>query len=82
MNSLIRWQQTGLAEPETEVAHKLQQIVEKVDCRKLFVLSEQLARAVPGLASGLNRQLLLEDLLIDWAGMSVRTTGQNRPTKG
>jgi len=81
VNSLIRWQQTGLAEPETEVAHKLQQIVEKVDCRKLFVLSEQLARAVPGLASGLNRQLLLEDLLIDWAGMSVKTTGQNRPTR-
>lgn len=81
INSLIRWQQTGLAEREIEVAQKLQQIVEKVDCTKLFVLSDQLARAVSGLASGLNRQLLLEDLLIDWAGMSVKKTGQNRTTQ-
>jgi DNA polymerase-3 subunit delta' len=81
VNSLIRWQQTGLADREAEVAQKLQQIVEKVDCRKLFVLSEQLARAVSGLASGLNRQLLLEDLLIEWAGMSVKTAGQNRPNQ-
>jgi DNA polymerase III subunit delta' len=79
--SLIRWKQTGLAEREIEVAQKLQQIVEKVDCTKLFVLSDRLASAISALASGLNRQLLLEDLLIDWAGMSAKNTGQNRPTQ-
>lgn len=79
VNSLIRWQQTGSAEREIEVAQKLQQIVEKVDCTKLFELSDRLARAISGLASGLNRQLLLEDLLIDWAGMSVKKAGQKRP---
>ncbi len=65
--SLIRWQQTGIADPEDEVAQKLRQIVEKVDCQLLFALSDRLARALSGLTSGLNRQLLLEDLLIDWA---------------
>ena len=74
VNSLVRWQQAGIADPESEVAHKLQQIVEKVDCRKLFKLSDQLAAAINSLASGLNRQLMLEGLLIEWAGMSVTTS--------
>jgi DNA polymerase-3 subunit delta' len=79
--SLIRWQQSGRADPEIEVAQKLQQIVEKVDCTKLFMLYDQLAGGLSNLASGLNRQLLLEDLLITWAGMSVEKTRQIRPTQ-
>jgi DNA polymerase-3 subunit delta' len=74
IKSLVRWQQAGIVDPETEVAHKLQQIVEKVDCRKLFILSDQLASAINSLTSGLNRQLMLEGLLIEWAGMSARTS--------
>ena len=77
VNSLVRWQRAGIVDPEAEVAHKLQQIVEKVDCRKLFMLSDQLASAMNSLTSGLNRQLMLEGLLIEWAGMSARTSVKN-----
>ncbi|VAW82090.1 DNA polymerase III delta prime subunit [hydrothermal vent metagenome] len=72
INSLIRWQQAGIADQEAEIAQKLRQIVDKVDCQRLFVFSDQLAGALSGLTSGLNRQLLLEDLLIDWAGLLLK----------
>lgn len=78
VNSLIRWQQAGIADLDAEVAQKLRQIVEKVDCQQLFALSDRLARGLSGMTSGLNRQLLLEDLLIDWAGLSGKSAVRTR----
>jgi DNA polymerase-3 subunit delta' len=67
LEDMIRWQQGGQPPLEAEVAQKLQPIVEAVDCRQLFDLSDKVANALNNLGSGLNRQLMLEDLLIFWA---------------
>jgi len=70
LQALIRWRQAGVAPDEPQVTQKLRQITETVDCRELFELSDRVAAAVNSLGSGLNRQLLLEDLLIDWARLA------------
>ena len=67
---MIRWQQGGQPPLEPEVAQKLQRIVETVDCRQLFDLSDKVSNALNSLGSGLNRQLILEDLLIFWAKLA------------
>jgi DNA polymerase-3 subunit delta' len=75
LQGLIRWQQAGQRPGEPQVAQLLQQIVEKVDCRQVFELSDRVAMALNSLGSGLNRQLLMEDLLIDWVRMAGRPSG-------
>jgi len=65
-----RWQQGGKPPLQPEVAQKLQPIAETVDCRQLFDLLDKVADALNSLGSGLNRQLILEDLLIFWAKLS------------
>jgi DNA polymerase-3 subunit delta' len=75
---LIRWQQAGQCPDEPQAAQLLQQIAEKVDCRQLFELSDRVAMALNSLGSGLNRQLLMEDLLIDWARMAGRPSRPSR----
>ncbi len=72
LQALIRWRQAGRCPDEPQVAQMLQQIAEKVDCRQVFELSDRVAMALNSLGSGLNRQLLMEDLLIDWARMAGR----------
>jgi DNA polymerase-3 subunit delta' len=70
LQALIRWRQAGVAPDEPQVAQMLRQITETVDCREVFELSDRVTAAVNSLGSGLNRQLLLEDLLIDWARLA------------
>ncbi len=70
LQALVRWQQAGLPPDEPQVAQTLQQISESVDCRQVFELSDRIVAALHSLGSGLNRQLLLEDLLIDWARLA------------
>jgi DNA polymerase-3 subunit delta' len=70
LEDMIRWQQGGQPPLEPEVAQKLQRIVETVDCRQLFDLSDKVSNALNSLGSGLNRQLILEDLLIFWAKLA------------
>jgi len=70
LEDLIRWQQGGKPPLQPEVAQKLQPIAETVDCRQLFDLLDKVANALNSLGSGLNRQLILEDLLIFWAKLA------------
>lgn len=70
--ALLRWQQAGVPPPEAQVAQTLQQISESVDCQQLHELTDRISGALNSLGSGLNRQLLLEDLLIDWARLACR----------
>ena len=70
LEDLIRWQQGGKSPLQPEVAQKLQPIAETVDCRQLFDLLDKVADALNSLGSGLNRQLILEDLLIFWAKLA------------
>lgn len=72
LQALIRWRQAGQVPGEPEVAQMLQQISETVDCKQLFELADRVTMALNSLGSGLNRQLLLEDLLIDWARLAGR----------
>jgi DNA polymerase-3 subunit delta' len=75
---LIRWRQAGQGPDEPQVAQMLRQIAETVDCRQVFELSDRVSMALNSLGSGLNRQLLMEDLLIDWARMAGKPS---RPSK-
>ncbi|MFQ5642378.1 MAG: DNA polymerase III subunit delta' [Thiogranum sp.] len=82
LQELLRWQLAGQSPPETDVAQKLQQITETVDCRKLFEMTDRITQALNATGSGLNRQMMLEDLLISWARLaepvSTRTAAGNR----
>jgi len=63
-----------------ELAQKLQTLVESVDCKRLYALLDRLDRASGTLGSGLNRQLVLEDLLTRWAAMPTKR--QKNVTQG
>jgi len=82
LQELVRWRLAGQHPPEADVAQKLRQIVETVDCQQLFGISDRVASALEATGSGLNRQMILEDLLISWAKLanqtSVRTVARNR----
>jgi len=80
LQELVRWQVAGQHPPEADVAQKLHQIVETVDCRQLFDLSDRITNALNNTGSGLNRQMVLEDLLIFWAKLANRTP--NRAVAG
>lgn len=72
LQALIRWRQTGQGPGEAQMAQLLQPISEKVDCKQVFGLCDRVALALNDLGSGMNRQLLVEDLLIDWASLTGR----------
>ena len=82
LQELVRWQLAGQQPPEADVAQKLRQIVETVDCRQLFDISDQVTNALNATGSGLNRQMVLEDVLISWAKLanqtSIRAAAGNR----
>lgn len=82
LEDVIRWQQGGQPPLEHEVAQKLQPIAETVDCRQLFDLSDKVANALNSLGSGLNRQLILEDLLIFWAKLADLISYRSRVASG
>jgi DNA polymerase-3 subunit delta' len=67
---LIRWKQAGKQPLDQQTARNLQQLAETVDCRRLFDFSGKVADALKSLGSGLNQQLVLEDLLISWSRLS------------
>ena len=70
LQELIRWRQAGRQPFEPEVAQKLQPIVEAVDCRQLFDILDRVVIALNSQGTGLNQQLMLEDLLISWANLA------------
>ena len=73
LQALIRWKLAERAPQEPDVVQKLQQFTERVDCRQMFDLSDRIAKALNSMGSGLNQQLVLEDLLIVWARLPKRT---------
>ena len=54
---------------EPAVAQELRRIVESVDCRDLHKLADRVSNALNNMGTGLNQQLVLEDLLISWADL-------------
>ena len=73
LQALIRWKLADRPPQEPDVVQKLQQFTERVDCRQMFDLSDRIAKALNSMGSGLNQQLVLEDLLISWAKLPKRT---------
>lgn len=55
---------------DRNAAHKLQKFLKAVDSRRMYQIADGIAQALNSAGSGLNRQLILEDLLISWANMS------------
>jgi DNA polymerase-3 subunit delta' len=74
LHDMLRWQQAGRLPEDPAMAQKLQQIVERVNSKELFRLADRVSNALNSLGSGLNRQLLLEDLLIFWANLGQGTS--------
>lgn len=62
------------------LAQKLQTITESVDCKSLYTFLDRIDSALNTLGSGLNRQLVLEDLMMRWAAMPGRR--QNNVMQG
>jgi DNA polymerase-3 subunit delta' len=78
LQTLIRSRLAGGLPDDPLAVRMLQQIPEAVDCRRLFELSDRIAMAAGSLGSGLNRQLLLEDLFIDWMRLAAKPARQAR----
>ncbi len=77
---LIRTRLAPADEVAGGLAQKLQTIVESVDCQNLYRFLDRIDGALNTLGSGLNRQLVLEDLLMRWAAMPKRR--QNNVMQG
>ncbi len=55
---------------DPNVAQKLRKFSEKVDSRQVYELADGVLAALNSIGSGLNRQLVLEDLLVGWTRMA------------
>ena len=82
LRDLVSWQIGGRRPTEASVVDKLQKISESVDSRQICSLADAVTRALNSIGSGLNRQLILEDLLISWAGMGPTGRNGNRAGNG
>jgi DNA polymerase-3 subunit delta' len=58
---------------------KLKNVLKTVDCRKMYRIADGILRAQSSVGSGLNMQLLMEDLLIRWANLP---NGDSRSDNG
>ncbi len=72
VQDIIRWKQAGKQPLDSQTARNLQHLAETVDCRQLFDFSGRISNALDSLGSGLNQQLVLEDLLISWSRLAIR----------
>lgn len=72
LQDAIRWKLAAQPRSEAPMAQELQQILETVDCRRLFELMDKISGALSSIGSGLNRQLIMEDLLISWVDRTKR----------
>ena len=80
LQSLIRARLVPSDTLALSVAQKLQTIAESVDCKSLYTFLDRINSALNTLGSGLNRQLVLEDLMMRWAAMPARR--QNNVVEG
>jgi DNA polymerase-3 subunit delta' len=67
LRDIVRWRVAQRPPAETSAAGKLQKISESVDSGQVYRLADAIHGALSSIGSGLNRQLILEDLLISWA---------------
>lgn len=81
LQDLIRWQVAGQQPTDASAAHKLQRSAETVDCRFIYELQDRVIKASNMFGSGLNQQLLMEDLLISWARLAQQA-GSRSARKG
>ncbi len=77
---LIRARLAPVDKVASGVVQKLQTITESVDCKALYQFMDRIDSALATLGSGLNRQLVLEDLMVRWASMPTRR--QNNVMQG
>ena len=82
LRDLVSWQIGGRQPTEAGVVQKLQKISESVDSRQICALADGVNAALNSIGSGLNRQLILEDLLISWAGIGGMGNNGNRAGNG
>ncbi|MGD2075310.1 MAG: DNA polymerase III subunit delta' [Gammaproteobacteria bacterium] len=69
LRQLVAWRHAGRTPVDGKAVHKLQKILEAVDSRQMYQIADGITQALNSVGSGLNRQLILEDLLIRWAKM-------------
>ncbi len=77
---MIRARLAPAENSHSELAQKLQTLVESVDCNGLYHFMDRVDKALNTLGSGLNRQLMMEDLLMRWAALPARR--QNSVAQG
>jgi DNA polymerase-3 subunit delta' len=70
LRDLISWKIGKRLTADADMVQKLQKISESVDSRQIYGLADGVSSALNSIGSGLNRQLILEDLLIRWAGIA------------
>lgn len=70
LRELIAWRCAAATPNDGSAAHKLQNSSKAVDSRRMYQIADGIIQALNNVGSGLNRQLILEDLLISWASMS------------
>lgn len=77
LQDLIRWQMAGQQPAGASTVHKLQRAAETVDCRFIYELQDRVIKASNMSGSGLNQQLLMEDLLISWARLTQQASNRS-----
>jgi DNA polymerase-3 subunit delta' len=72
LRELIAWRHAARTpkDTDTDAADKLKNFLKAVDSRRMYQIADGIVQALNTLGSGLNRQLILEDLLISWASIS------------
>jgi DNA polymerase-3 subunit delta' len=82
LRQLVAWRLAATAPAEAQVAQKLQNVAETVDSRQMCQMVDGVAGALDSIGTGLNRQLILEDLLIGWAAAASAISQHDRAGNG
>lgn len=69
LQGLLRWRQAGVAQRLCAPSDGLQVLLDKVDCGAMHEQLDRLADALNQWSGGLNRQLLVEAVLIGWSDL-------------
>lgn len=80
LQKMMLFIQAGEQGKPDRLTAKIQVDLQTLDSRRLFVLMDNIKYAINHWSSGLNTQLLLEDILISWAAIfkrSAMASGQN-----
>ena len=71
---------TGRQVEQDRLAQLITGDLQSLDCKRLYILMDNISYAINNWSTGLNTQLLIEDILISWAAIfrrSALASGQN-----